>query len=218
MRAYTPLGHGPGYVDFVIKAYFPLEPRFPNGGILTMHMEKLKIGDSLQFKGPLGEYVFNTHVLHPKTGLPVAQAEGAMSTFSKNGGKTPYKTLGLIAGGSGITPCLQVMNALLDANANVKMHLLYANQTPEDILCQDILDRVVKDERVKVWYTVDRVPEGMSWPYSTGFINEAMLRKHMPAPDENTYIFMCGPPPMLDRACKPNLGKMGHPETRMHCF
>ena len=26
MRAYTPLGHGKGYVDFVIKAYFPLEP------------------------------------------------------------------------------------------------------------------------------------------------------------------------------------------------
>ena len=43
MRAYTPLGHGPGYVDFVIKAYFPLEPRFPNGGLLTMHMEKLKV-------------------------------------------------------------------------------------------------------------------------------------------------------------------------------
>ena len=28
MRAYTPLGHGPGYVDFVIKAYFP--PYNPN--------------------------------------------------------------------------------------------------------------------------------------------------------------------------------------------
>ena len=26
MRAYTPLGHGPGYVDFVIKAIPPLTP------------------------------------------------------------------------------------------------------------------------------------------------------------------------------------------------
>ena len=24
--------------------------------------------------------------------------------------------------------------------------------------------------------------------------------------------------PMLDRACKPNLAKLGHPESRMHCF
>ena len=112
----------------------------------------------------------------------------------------------------------QVMNALLDANANVKMHLLYANQTPEDILCQDILDRVVKDERVKVWYTVDRVPEGMSWPYSTGFINEDMLREHLPAASEHTYVFMCGPPPMLKFACRPNLDKLGHAEERVLAF
>ena len=92
MRAYTPLGHGKGYVDFVIKAYFPLEPRFPNGGILTMHMETLAIGDQLQFKGPLGEYTFSE----------------ASPTFSKEKATTPYKSLGLIAGGSGITPCLQV--------------------------------------------------------------------------------------------------------------
>ena len=218
MRAYTPLGHGPGYVDFVIKAYFPLEPRFPNGGLLTMHMETLGVGDSMQFKGPLGEYVFNTAVLHPRTGLPVAQVEGALSTFSKNGQKTPYKVLGLIAGGSGITPCLQVATALLEANADVRIKLLYANQSPDDILCQQELDAIAADERVDVWYTVDRVAEGAAWPYSQGFISEDMLREHMPVADEHTCIFMCGPPPMLDRACKPNLAKLGHPESRMHCF
>jgi NAD(P)H-flavin reductase len=218
MRAYTPLGHGPGYVDFVIKAYFPLEPRFPNGGLLTMHMEKLAVGDTMQFKGPLGEYVFNTAVLHPRTGLPVAQVEGALSTFSKNGQKTPYKVLGLIAGGSGITPCLQVATALLEANADVRIKLLYANQSPDDILCQQELDAIAADARVDVWYTVDRVAEGAAWPYSQGFISEDMLREHMPVADEHTCIFMCGPPPMLDRACKPNLAKLGHPESRMHCF
>ena len=77
-----------------------------------------------------------------------------------------FESIGLIAGGSGITPCLQVMNALLDANANVKMHLLYANQTPEDILCQEELHAIEKDPRVRVWYTVDRAPEG--WKYSVG--------------------------------------------------
>ena len=211
MRAYTPVGCGPFYVEFIIKVYFPLPPKFPDGGKLTQHMETLKVGDTLDFKGPLGEFDFDcSGVSLPRDTLSTFKKEG------KPGGS--FKHLGLIAGGSGITPCLQVAEALLQLDRDFTISLLYANQTPEDILCQDILDRVVKDERVKVWYTVDRVPEGMSWPYSTGFINEAMLRKHMPAPDENTYIFMCGPPPMLDRACKPNLGKMGHPETRMHCF
>merc|ERR1712100_1013547 len=80
----------------------------------------------------------------------------------------------------------------------------------DDILCQEQLNRIAKSPRVNVWYTVDRVPEGMQWPYSVGFINEEMLRKHMQSPDKTTMIFMCGPPPMLDRACKPNLDKIGH--------
>ena len=209
MRAYTPLGHGPGYVDFVIKAYFPLPPRFPNGGVLTMHMEKMRLGDSLQFKGPLGEYVFN---VRPRSG-PVDD----LPTFTKEGqSQTPYKALGLIAGGSGITPCLQVANALLAANTTCTIKLLYANQTPEDVLCQPELDRIAADPRVSVWYTVDRAPDG--WRYDVGFISEQMLRAHLPPPGEHTCIFMCGPPPMLDRACKPNLAKLGHAESHVHCF
>merc|ERR1711966_223032 len=172
-------------------AYFPLEPRFPNGGLLTMHMEKLKVGDTMSFKGPLGEYVFNTAVLHPRTGLPVAQLDGALSTFSTNGEKTPYKSLGLIAGGSGITPCLQVATAVLAADLDVEIKLLYANQSPEDVLCQPELDALSLNPRFKVWYTVDRAPEG--WKYSTGFINEAMLGEHLPSPGQDTYVFMCGP-------------------------
>jgi len=209
MRAYTPLGHGPGYVDFVIKAYFPLEPRFPNGGILTMHMETLAIGDTLQFKGPLGEYTFHCDA-------DAKPAAGQMPTFSKGGPDVPYKSLGLIAGGSGITPCLQVASAILAADLDVHIKLLYANQTPEDVLCQPELDALALNPRFTAWYTVDRAPEG--WPYSTGFISEAMLGEHLPPPGEHSYIFMCGPPPMLDRACKPNLAKLGHAESNIHCF
>ena len=106
--------------------------------------------------------------------------------------------------------------ALLQLDRDFTISLLYANQTPEDILCQEELDAIVKDPRVKVWYTVDRAPDG--WKYSTGFINEEMLKAHMPPPGENTYVFMCGPPPMLDRACKPNLAKLGHANDHVHCF
>ena len=43
MRAYTPVAVGPYYVDFVIKVYFPLPPKFPDGGVLTQHFETLKV-------------------------------------------------------------------------------------------------------------------------------------------------------------------------------
>lgn len=33
-----------GHVDFVIKVYFPnVEPRFPEGGKMSMHLEKLEV-------------------------------------------------------------------------------------------------------------------------------------------------------------------------------
>jgi nitrate reductase (NAD(P)H) len=58
MRAYTPMGCGAGYVDFVIKVYFAnVHPRFPEGGKLTQILEGLKEGDTIDVKGPLGEYV-----------------------------------------------------------------------------------------------------------------------------------------------------------------
>jgi NAD(P)H-flavin reductase len=206
MRAYTPSGFGPFYVEFVIKVYFPLPPKFPDGGILTQYMETLKIGDTLEFKGPLGHFDFDcSGVTLPRETLSTFKKEG------KPGGS--FRHLGLIAGGSGITPCLQVATELLKLDRDFTISLLYANQTPEDILCQEELDVIAKDPRVKIWYTVDRAPDG--WKYSTGFINEDMLREHMPAASEHTYVFMCGPPPMLKFACRPNLDKLGHAEERV---
>ena len=172
-------------------------------------METLKVGDTLDFKGPLGEFDFDcSGVSLPRDTLSTFKKEG------KPGGS--FKHLGLIAGGSGITPCLQVAEALLQLDRDFTISLLYANQTPEDILCQEELDAIVKDPRVKVWYTVDRAPDG--WKYSTGFINEDMLREHLPAASEHTYVFMCGPPPMLKFACRPNLDKLGHAEERVLAF
>jgi hypothetical protein len=43
-----------------------------------------------------------------------------------------------------------------------------------------------------VHYTVDRVPEGQTWTHSTGFINEDMIRRALPAaagPD--AFVGMC---------------------------
>ena len=96
--------------------------------------------------------------------------------------------------------------------------LLYANQAEADILERDALDELASahPERLRVWYTVDRAPEG--WKYSIGFINEDMLRQHLPAASEQTYIFMCGPPPMLKFACRPNLDKLGHAESHVLAF
>ena len=71
---------------------------------------------------------------------------------------------------------------------------------------------------VQVWYTVDVQPENQPWKYSVGFVNRQMIEAHLPKPAEKTMIFMCGPPPMLNFACKPNLEKAGHAAANVLYF
>ncbi len=47
------------------------------------------------------------------------------------------------------------------------------------------------------------------WSYSEGFITEQMLRDHLPPPASDTLIAVCGPPPMIEFACKPNIARIG---------
>lgn len=57
-----------------------------------------------------------------------------------------------------------------------------------------------------------------AWDYSQGFVNEDMIRTHLPAPEEQPLVLMCGPPPMIQYACLPNLERVGHPTERCFAF
>ncbi|CAF4982357.1 unnamed protein product, partial [Rotaria sp. Silwood1] len=134
--------------------------------------------------------------------------------------------LGLIAGGSGITPMYQILNEILkeqtsnvsDQRNDMKIWLLFANQTEQDILLRSELEQLAasNSERFKLWYTVDR--ESAQWNYSKGFINETMLKEHMPPPADDVLICICGPPPMIKFACLPNLEKLGYQQYMTFCF
>ena len=65
----------------------------------------------------------------------------------------------MIAGGSGITPMLQVINQMLkDPNDNTEIWLLFANQSEDDILCREQLDALDKEHaNLHVWYTIDKI-------------------------------------------------------------
>jgi len=207
MRPYTPLTDDStlGHVDFLVKVYFKgVHPKFPDGGAMSQHLESLEIGDTIDVKGPLGEIVY-----------------GGQGVFTHTGREHRVKRISLIAGGTGLTPCYQVASAILrDPTDETEVRLLYANQSPDDILAQEQLELMAKEhaDRFKIWYTVDRMPEGKEWGYSKGFINEDMIRDHLFAPDKDTVTFMCGPPPMLQYACLPNLKKLGHAEESVFTF
>ena len=56
------------------------------------------------------------------------------------------------------------------------------------------------------------------WDYSTGFVNDQMIKDHLPGPEEGTLILMCGPPPMINFACQPNLDKLGYSQNMRFAY
>jgi len=129
------------------------------------------------------------------------------------------KHLGMMAGGTGITPMLQVIAAVLkDATDPTELSLLYANQSADDILVREQLEELAAahPRRFRVWYTVDRPAAG--WAYSSGFITDGMISEHLPPPADDTLVLMCGPPPMVKFACQQNLDKLGHAKERQVAF
>lgn len=51
------------------------------------------------------------------------------------------------------------------------------------------------------------------WKYSTGFINEHMIKDNLFSPADDVMTLMCGPPPMINFACNPALEKLGYSEN-----
>uniref|UniRef100_A0A8D0ZFR4 NADH-cytochrome b5 reductase n=1 Tax=Sus scrofa TaxID=9823 RepID=A0A8D0ZFR4_PIG len=197
IRPYTPVSSDDdkGFVDLVIKVYFKdTHPKFPAGGKMSQYLESMKIGDTIEFRGP--------------NGLLVYQGKG-------DPGWKPRDPVGVAA--AGITPMLQVIRAIMkDPDDHTVCHLLFANQ--KDILLRPELEELRNEHsaRFKLWYTVDRAPE--AWDYSQGFVNEEMIRDHLPPPEEEPLVLMCGPPPMIQYACLPNLERVGHPKERCFAF
>ncbi|KVI11639.1 Ferredoxin reductase-type FAD-binding domain-containing protein [Cynara cardunculus var. scolymus] len=102
-----------------------------------------------------------------------------------------------IAGGSGITPMLQVIETILkNPDDNTKVSLVYANISPDDILLKKRLDMLAASHpNLKVFYTVDNPSK--YWVGGTGYISKDMASKGLPAPSNHTLILVCGPPGMM---------------------
>lgn len=90
-RSYTPLlqERDDGTVRLAIKVY--------ESGPLTQYLSKLKVGESVEMRGPKGRM----------------NAEKDLFYKSENGENKP-KTLLMVAGGSGITPMLQVSKKIVE--------------------------------------------------------------------------------------------------------
>lgn len=168
---------------------------------------KLEIGDTIDVRGP------NGHLTYKRRGVfEIQESNKPTKTMT-------CKKLGMIAGGTGITPMLQIIQAVIkDEGDTTKMFLLYANQTEGDILVRKELEDIQREHpsRLSLWYTLDR--PGEDWSYSKGFVDEEMVRTRLPSSEDGSVILMCGPPPMIKFACIPNLEKVGFTDQTYFAF
>jgi cytochrome-b5 reductase len=203
IRSYTPVSSDDdkGFVDLVVKVYKKnVHPKFPDGGKMTQFLDDLKIGDKIAFRGPSGklQYLGNGKLSIKKLRKDPPQIVNV-------------KKINMIAGGSGITPMLQLVTEVLKRSGdNTQLALLYANQSENDILLRDDLDVLAAkhQDQFKVWYTVDRASE--SWKFSVGFVSDKMIQDNLFPPSSDTITLMCGPPPMINFACLPSLEKLNY--------
>jgi cytochrome-b5 reductase len=210
-RKYTPTTSDDdlGHVDLVIKVYRPgktYKPpreRFPDGGKVSQYVDSLQIGETLDIQGPFGHIEY--------------KGRGVFNVGRKD--QAAVSHIGMVAGGTGITPMLQIAAAVLkDAGDKTVISLLFANQTEEDILVREMLEglQAKHGDRFRLHLTLDRPPK--NWGGYSGFVTEEMLSETMPPAGETSCVLMCGPPIMIDKAVRPNLEKIGFTKSQIHAF
>ncbi|KAH0341627.1 cytochrome b5 reductase-like protein, partial [Aureobasidium melanogenum] len=157
---------------------------YPDGQ-LGKYLSKLQVGDEAEIRGPKGSMRYR---------------------------KGMSKRLGMVGGGTGITPLYQLIRAICeDKTDDTEISLVYANRSEPDIMMREQLETFAaqSEGRFRVHFMLDHPSN--NWKGGKGYITADVLKEWMPAFADDTKILLCGPPPMVN-AVKKNLVSLGFPE------
>lgn len=179
-RAYTPTtgDSTKGSFDLVVKIY--------TDGPVSTYLDSLQVGDTADIAGPHGEITY--------TGAGTFDIE---DPFSGDKRSIPCKGVGMIAGGTGITPMYQIAaHSASLADDQLEMSLLFANRRPEDVMLREELDTLARAcPRFRVGYSVDACQDSDDWVGHTGQVDTSMVSAALEALPNGRpeLICICGP-------------------------
>jgi len=161
----------------VVRPYTPIDSKvagqielliktYPTGP-MSSYLDSLSKGAKVSLKGPVPKIAYQPNM---------------------------KKEIGMLAGGTGITPMLQVLRKICDdPKDQTKVSVVFCNLTEEDILLKDMLDGLVaKNKNISITYSVDNPKP--SWSGAKGLITPDLIKAKMPKPSDDSLIMVCGPP------------------------
>jgi cytochrome-b5 reductase len=197
MRSYTPTSSDDdrGFFELVVKVY-------PEGKISSW-LDKLQIGDKIDVNGPKGNFIY--------------QGNGEyLRSVKRQFVPHKVKNIGMVAGGTGITPMYQIIQHVLKNNESVNLFLIFANVTEDDILLRHKLEQfAAKHKNFKLFFTLDK--PGPDWAFGKGYVTVDMMKANLPNPEDESILLFCGPPPMIS-ALEKNAEKLGYSSANYFAF
>jgi cytochrome-b5 reductase len=140
------------------KGYFEVLIKSYVQGNISKYMSELEVGQTMKVKGPKGAMVYTPNMC---------------------------RRIGMIAGGTGITPMLQIIKAIIrerprnGGKDTTQVDLIFANVNPDDILLKDDLDQLAKeDDKFSVYYVLNNPPE--KWDGGVGFVTPDIIKVNLP--------------------------------------
>ena len=167
--------------------------RVDGGAFSSWVHEQLKPGDVIESYPPQGRFV-----------LPAARAAGRHVLF--------------IAGGSGITPILALVTALLEREPEARATLVYANRRTASTMFKEELEDLKNRFMTRLSLHLIFSREAVDAPLYAGRLDAGKLSAFLAGPVPAASIdevFVCGPFEMNDQA-EPALRGAGIPAERIH--
>ena len=157
----------PAYEPQVVELIVRLVP----GGIGSTYLHNLKVGDTVAFTGPYGEFRLN---------------------------EEPTAEVICVGGGCGMAPMKNIIYTLYDRWPDRSCWLFFGCRTTRDVFyLEEFRELARKHPNLRVIYALsDSLGPDERWDGDVGFVHLA-VDKYL-EPGVSRQAFLCGPPPMIE--------------------
>uniref|UniRef100_A0A8C3UXS8 Cytochrome b5 reductase 4 n=1 Tax=Catharus ustulatus TaxID=91951 RepID=A0A8C3UXS8_CATUS len=198
----------------VVKPYTPVLPSLPLDFQESPHQDGVHIYLMIKI---YSHGLFTQALDHLQIGdyISVSNPEG---NFKKSQVQTSEDLL-LLAGGTGFTPMVKLLNfALTEVSCLRTVKLIFFNKTEDDILWRNQLEQLaLKDERFEVQFILSQPSE--DWVGKQGKISSSLLSEFVKRSrrDSKALICICGPTPFTEQGVQ-YLKDLGYSQEEIHAF